>query len=84
MADLSVTQLLLETPKEEERGAVNGVQSSMNKLSDIIKFALVIVLPWNETFGFLVIISFFFIILGGISYCVYCCKAKNGNGARNL
>ena len=40
-ADLTVTQLLLETPKDEERGIVNGVQTSLNRMMDMFKFILV-------------------------------------------
>eukprot|EP00923_Selenidium_pygospionis_P048923 GHVN01084187.1.p1 GENE.GHVN01084187.1~~GHVN01084187.1.p1 ORF type:complete len:200 (+),score=7.00 GHVN01084187.1:150-749(+) len=71
MSDLTVTQLLLETPAEHERGIINGVQNSLNKLMDIIKFMLVIFLPWPQMFGWLVILSFTFIVIGYIFYAIY-------------
>ena len=40
----------------------------MNSFMDTIKFALVIALPDDETFGYLIIASFAFIIFGFVSY----------------
>ncbi|KAF7226005.1 solute carrier family 40 member 1-like, partial [Nothobranchius furzeri] len=40
--DLTVTQLLQETICESERGVVNGVQSSVNYLMDLLHFIMVI------------------------------------------
>lgn len=71
MADLTITQLFLENVKETERGIVNGVQTSLNKLMDMLKFVMVIVAPEPEVFGILILISFTFIILGWISYAKY-------------
>lgn len=76
MADLTVTQLLLEGPKDNERGIVNGVQKSLNKVMDLLKFVLVIALPWPQTFGFLVILSFLFIVIGGCLFAVYSRKVR--------
>ena len=74
MCDLTVTQLLLEEPKEEVRGIVNGVQNSLNKFSDLIKFILVICLPKEDTFGFLILASFTCVSSGAVSFTVYACK----------
>jgi hypothetical protein len=52
-------------------GIINGVQNSLNKLMDIIKFLLVIFLPWPQTFGFLVIVSFAFIFGGFLLFSLY-------------
>ncbi|XP_025095566.1 solute carrier family 40 member 1-like isoform X3 [Pomacea canaliculata] len=71
MADLSITQLFLESVKENERGIVNGVQSSLNKLMDVLKFLLVVAIPDTETFGFLIIISYAFICLGWLLYAIF-------------
>ena len=71
MADLVVTQLLQETVRERERGIVSGVQHSLNMLMDVLKFTLVIILPYIETFGYLIILSFIFICLASISFAVY-------------
>ena len=82
MADLTVTQLLLETPAEHERGIINGVQNSLNKLMDIIKFLLVIFLPWPQTFGYLIIVSFAFICVGFVLFSVYACQARDKDELR--
>ncbi|XP_072251151.1 ferroportin [Leuresthes tenuis] len=74
--DLTVTQLLQETISESERGVVNGVQSSMNYLMDLLHFIMVISAPQPEHFGILVIISVLFITTGHIMYFLYAHKAK--------
>ena len=75
-SDLTVTQLLLETPQENQRGVVNGVQSSLNKFMDLVKYLLVIVLPWPQTFGYLIILSFTFIFLANILFAGYSWKVR--------
>uniref|UniRef100_A0A3B3CLF3 Solute carrier family 40 member n=1 Tax=Oryzias melastigma TaxID=30732 RepID=A0A3B3CLF3_ORYME len=74
--DLTVTQLLQETICESERGVVNGVQSSMNYLMDLLHFIMVISAPQPEHFGILVIISVLFITTGHTMYFMYAHKAK--------
>ena len=76
MSDLTVTQLLLETPAEHERGVINGVQSSLNKLMDILKFLIVMFLPWPEVFGWLIIMSFAFICIGFLLFAIYAHKER--------
>ena len=71
MADLAVTQLMQENVRERERGVVNGVQHSLNMFMDVIKFTLVIFLPYIETFGYLIILSFFFICLASAFFAGY-------------
>ena len=71
MADLAVTQLMQENVRERERGVVNGVQHSLNMFMDVIKFTLVIMLPYIETFGYLIILSFFFICLASAFFASY-------------
>ena len=71
MADLVVTQLLQESVRERERGIVNGVQNSLNMLMDVLKFTLVIILPYIETFGYLIILSFIFICFASLFFAVY-------------
>lgn len=74
--DLTVTQLLQETICESERGIVNGVQSSMNYMMDLLHFLMVISAPQPQHFGILVIISVLFITAGHIMYFLYSRKAK--------
>ncbi|CAH1790412.1 unnamed protein product [Owenia fusiformis] len=76
MADLTVTQLIQENVHESDRGAVNGVQNSLNSLFDLIKFTLVIILPSPHTFGILIILSVLFICLGAVSYAIYSRKVR--------
>jgi iron-regulated transporter 1 len=64
IADLSVTQIFQEEVEESQRGVINGVQDSLNKLMDLVKFALVIFLPSPDTFGYLIFLSWFFVFLG--------------------
>ncbi|KAK7109676.1 ferroportin-like [Littorina saxatilis] len=76
IADLTITQLFLEDVAEGERGIVNGVQSSLNKLMDVLKFVLVVAVPHVQTFGYLVIVSFIFICLGWLSYAIFLRKNR--------
>ena len=76
MADLTVTQILQEQVEENQRGLINGVQSSLNMFMDMIKFILVIIAPRPETYGILVILSFLFICVGGCFYASYSRKIR--------
>ena len=71
LSDLTITQVLQEKVQEEHRGIIGGVQNGVNSAMDTIKFVLVIVLPENETFGWLIIASFGFVSLGAISFIYY-------------
>ncbi|ESP03171.1 hypothetical protein LOTGIDRAFT_171641 [Lottia gigantea] len=75
-ADLAITQLFLETVEEEERGKVNGVQQSLNRLMDLLKFAMVVAAPDPQLFGVLVFISFAFVCLGAVLYASYSRRAR--------
>ena len=82
MADLSVNQLLQEFVIEGERGVVNGVQNSLNMLMDVLKFTMVIVAPHIQTFGILIMISFSFIILGGLCFVYHVYRTDCGRTLR--
>lgn len=71
MADLVVTQLMQESIVESERGIVNGVQNSLNMLMDMLKFALVIIIPQIELFGIHIILSFTFIFAAGVLFSIH-------------
>ena len=71
VSDLTITQVLQENVLEEHRGIIGGVQNGMNSAMDTIKFILVIVLPEQETFGWLIVASFAFVCFGAISYIYY-------------
>ncbi|XP_073529387.1 ferroportin-like isoform X4 [Phyllobates terribilis] len=66
--DLTATQLLQENVVESERGVINGVQSSMNCLLDLLHYVMVMAAPAPETFGLLVLISVGFVAMGHIMY----------------
>lgn len=76
MADLTITQLFLQSVKEHERGIVNGVQSSLNQFADMLKFLMVIFAPDPEVFGILILISFMFVCLGWVFYAKYSRSAR--------
>ncbi|XP_069502699.1 ferroportin-like [Ambystoma mexicanum] len=75
--DLTVTQLLQENIAESERGVVNGVQSSLNYLMDLVHFIMVILAPQPQQFGLLVIISILFVTAGHTMYFFYTKKYKS-------
>lgn len=77
ISDLSITQVLQERVKEEHRGVIGGVQNGLNQVMNTIKFVLVIILPEQETFGWLIIASFTFVTFGALSYTSYAVKKEN-------
>ncbi|GAV02538.1 hypothetical protein RvY_13086-1 [Ramazzottius varieornatus] len=76
MADLTISQLLQENVLDKERGVVGGVQSSLNRFMDLLKFLLVVGLPNPESFGILIIVSFLFVVMGDLSYAWYSYKTR--------
>ncbi|KAK7070392.1 hypothetical protein SK128_003748 [Halocaridina rubra] len=80
LADLSVTQILQEGVDESERGAINGVQSSLNQSLDLLRSILLIILPTRATFGFLIMLSFIFVTVGWMLYGVYARKHMSRSG----
>ncbi|KAI8489966.1 hypothetical protein Bbelb_323270 [Branchiostoma belcheri] len=76
MYDLTVTQLYQETVEENHRGVVFGVQNSLNFFMDMLHFILVIILPAPETFGFLILLSFAFVVAGHTLYASYSRKVR--------
>ena len=64
IADLTVNQILQQDVESDRRGAVNGVQESLNNALDLLKCILVILLPGQGQFGILVILSFLSISTG--------------------
>ena len=76
MADLTITQIIQENVAEKERGVIGGVQSSLNRFMDMLKFILVICLPYPETFGILIILSILFVFGGDCFYAYYSYKTR--------
>jgi hypothetical protein len=77
IADLSITQLFLQSVKEKERGLVSGVQNSLNQLMDMLKALMVILAPYPEEFGLLIVISFGFVCTGCLLYIKFLCSNRN-------
>ncbi|XP_038645337.1 solute carrier family 40 member 1-like isoform X2 [Scyliorhinus canicula] len=72
--DLTVTQLMQEMVSESKRGIVNGIQSSMNSIMDLLRFVMVIIMPAPEHFGVLVILSVMFVSAGGLLFFCFARK----------
>ena len=76
LSDLTVTQILQETVPEEHRGTIGGVQNGLNSAMDTVKFILVIGLPNQETFGWLILASFVCTCTGFVSFASYAWKSR--------
>ena len=76
MADLTINQLLQENVPEGERGAIGGVQSALNRVMDLLKFVLVLILPRPETFGVLIILSVVFVFMGDCFFAFYSYRTR--------
>lgn len=71
-----ITQQVLESVDERERGTFSGVQNSVNMLMTLLKFVMVVAAPEPQLFGILVLISFAFILLANVVYAVYSYKVR--------
>ena len=69
-----------EGVEEQFRGTVGGVQDSLNSVMETIKFLLVIILPDENSFGYLVLASVATVLLGSLFYLVY--AARNWHGTK--
>ncbi|OQR78691.1 solute carrier family 40 member 1-like, partial [Tropilaelaps mercedesae] len=78
IADLAVNQFLQELVDDGERGCINGVQYSINVSMDLLKFIMVIFIPWFDTFGLLIIVSFLFSCAGTICFAEFCRRQEGG------
>jgi len=70
VADLCVTQIIQENTAEHERGVINGIQASLNMMLETLKYTLVVIVPKIPQFGYLVIASFTFIVIGWMFFFV--------------
>uniref|UniRef100_A0AC35FU07 Solute carrier family 40 member n=1 Tax=Panagrolaimus sp. PS1159 TaxID=55785 RepID=A0AC35FU07_9BILA len=77
MADLSITQIMQEQIPEEERNTIFGVQNGLCQFFSVLKDIVVILLPSEKTFGFLIIMSVTFVFIGFLFYCFYMLKTRN-------
>ena len=66
--------LLQENVEESRRGLIGGVQNSLCSSLNMLKFILVLVMPQENMFGILIILSFTFICFGALSLTSYALK----------
>ena len=76
MFDLSVSQLLQEKVKEEERGVVSGVMKVFIANNDMLHYLLAIAAPDPKYFGILTLISVAFVGCGLLLYASYVRKVR--------
>ena len=76
MFDLSVSQLLQEKVKEEERGVVSGVMNVFIANNDMLHYLLAIAAPDPKYFGILTLISVAFVGCGLLLYASYVHKVR--------
>ena len=76
MFDLSVSQLLQEKVKEEERGVVSGVMNVFIANNDMLHYLLAIAAPDPRYFGILTFISVSFVGCGLLLYASYVHKVR--------
>ncbi len=73
LTDLTINQIIQESVDEKERGTIGGVQSSLNRLFDLIKYVCVMFLSDIRQYGYLVIISASAIFVAICLYVIYVC-----------
>lgn len=71
LTDLTINQIIQESVKESERGVIGGVQGSLNRIFDLIKYVCVVFLSDVRQYGYLVIISASSIFTAICLYMVY-------------
>ena len=76
MFDLSVSQLVQEKVKEEERGVVSGVMNVFIANTDMLHYLLAIAAPDPQYFGILTLISVAFVGCGLLLYASYVHKIR--------
>ena len=69
-----INQIIQENVDEKERGVVGGVQQSINKIFDLLKFTSVMFLSDVNQYGYLVMISVGAVFISFIFYSVYAIK----------
>uniref|UniRef100_F6VXA3 Solute carrier family 40 member n=1 Tax=Ciona intestinalis TaxID=7719 RepID=F6VXA3_CIOIN len=73
--DLAMTQLIQENVIESERGIVNGVQTSLNMLMDLLMYVAVLILPDPDQFGILIILSAVAVTTAYVLYAIFAIKS---------
>jgi solute carrier family 40 (iron-regulated transporter), member 1 len=70
--DLTGSQILLESVRDEHRGTICAVHYALKKLLNRVKYVMALFLAWPQTFGFLIIASQIFSLMGYGFFVVYC------------
>ena len=68
---VTIHQLFQEFVEESERGVVGGIQNSLNKVFDLIKYLIVFFVPTMPQFGYIIIIGYGAIFTAYILFTVY-------------
>jgi len=76
IADLSITQILQENVQPQIRGVIGGVQNSLQSVMDLVKYVFVLVLPLENTFGILILLSYSFVSTGALFMLSYAFKKR--------
>lgn len=76
LTDLVINQIFQENIKENERGVIGGVQSSLNTFFDLVKYLAVIVFNDVNQYGYLVIMSTSAIFISFCLYVIYSIKIE--------
>ena len=91
IADLSITQILQENVQPQIRGVIGGVQNSLQSVMDLVKYVFVLVLPLENTFGILILLSYSFVSTGALFMLSYafkkrklCCQNEETVGATDV
>jgi iron-regulated transporter 1 len=71
LTDLTINQIIQESVNENDRGVIGGVQSSLNRIFDLIKYVCVVFLSDIKQYGYLVIISASAIFAAICLYMIY-------------
>jgi iron-regulated transporter 1 len=71
LTDLVIHQMIQESVDQDERGVIGGVQNSMNKIFDTLKYFCVILFSEITQYGYLVILSVSAVFISYILYIGY-------------
>jgi iron-regulated transporter 1 len=71
LTDLVIHQMIQQSVPKEKRGIIGGVQNSMNKIFDVVKYVCVIMLSDVRQYGWLLIISVSAVTFSYLLYIAY-------------
>jgi len=71
LSNIALTQVQYQDVEEDIQRAISSVQESLRSFFDIMKHALVLLLPGAGDFGYLVFISFLSVVCANILFAAY-------------